>query len=175
MQINNKNISCDYITVSQSHETPQTPTHGTTGSFDTLPDGTMVMTYKAINVAGLHFSNVQIHSKDNKNYFSGNISRWNRSEAFIGLTVDECKIAINLLMRMHGLSPFTGGQFNQPQGKYNQALIYSGAIISRLDMQATFATGSPSNRDAFLAHIQTLEFPKLEKIFWGLNIYYGRE
>ena len=175
MQINNKNIFCDYLTVSMTHETQQMPVHGTTGTFETLPDGKKIITYKALDVKGLHFSNVKISSKENRNYFSGNISRWNRSEAFQGLTLDECKIAINLLMRMHGLSSFTGGQFNQSQGKHNQGLIYLGATISRLDMQVTLATGKPTNRDAVLDHIQTLTFSKLAKICYGKNTYFGKE
>ena len=97
MNYKNNNIFCDFLTVSQEHQTAHKPLYSGKNIYTDTETGEHTISYKHKSIEGFHFSNVQILSNDTNTQFSGNISRFNRSENYHGLSLDECKKAINLL------------------------------------------------------------------------------
>jgi len=171
MEIHNKNIFCDWLTVSQTHAEPHEPVNdGFTTA--TLADGQVeYRSPRPLNLRGRHGSNLQISSDGQTVRFSGNISRWNRSENLFGLNLDDAKEEINKLLLTHNLPPFSGGSILQLQDGPN---LYTGAKISRCDMTANLATGSAYNREKFLAFIQSQNHPTLSKSLYDQATYYGQ-
>ncbi len=175
MNYKNNNIFCDFLTVSQEHLTPHTPLYSGKNVYTDTETGEHTISYKFKSIDGYHLSNLQILSNGTKVQFSGNISRFNRSENFQGLNLDDCKKSINLLLISLGLPPFTNGETQQAQGKKNQSIIYTGAVISRNDMTLNLATGSPEKRDLYLDYLQTQTHKTLPKLLWEKNTYFGKQ
>lgn len=176
--IKSKHIFCDWITVSQRHEVPHEPFTSGSKTINLLGEQPRT-TAIAKSVPGKHGSNVQISSDGLTVRYSGNPSREDRSENLHGLDIDQAKQNINHKLRSMNLPPFTGGPTIQISSRRRKSdkeseLVYTGARISRLDATANLATGSPENRRAYLQHLQTQEFPNLEKYLTGLNLYYGK-
>jgi len=171
MKINNKHIFCDYLTVSQTHFEPHEPVHDGFTTATTLDGSIEYRSPRPKNLQGEHGSNLQISSDGQTVRFSGNISRWNRSENLFGLDLDSAKNEINKILLCHNLPPFTDGETLQLESGQD---VYTGAKISRCDMTINLATGSPYNCEKFLSFQQSQNHPKLPKHLYEKSTYYGK-
>ena len=172
MKIKSESLFCDWLTVSQTHETRHSPFND---GFKTITDENGEITRKTPiwkSYKGEHGSSLQIRSDGNTVLVEGNPSRFNRSENYHGLSLDQVKALTNTILKSVNLPPFTGGEIKQLSDGTN---TYSGAIFSRIDITGNIKTGSAGNRDTYLQYQQTQEFPKLEKHLVGKNTYYGKE
>lgn len=166
-------IFCDWITVRQKHsEKHEQFSSGIKTITD--PDTGQVIQQSRVpySLKGHHGSNLNISSDGETVRVDGNPSRWNRSENYQGLTLDQVKTLTNQILNSVNLPSFTGGKIVQLQ---DGGQLYTGAIFSRIDLTENVKTGSPQKRDAYLKHQQTQEYPKLEKQLFGKNIYYGKQ
>ena len=148
-------IFCDWLTVSQYHDIPHPAFNaGTKTTIDENGDITQI-SHIPKSYSGEHGSNLQISSDGNLVQVSGNPSRWNRSENYHGLSLDQAKTVINKILESVNLPAFTEGEILQhTDGTQN----YSGAQFSRIDMTANIKTGSKSNAAAYLQYQQTQEY-----------------
>lgn len=172
MKISSECLFCDWLTVSQTHMTKHTP-H--LDGYSTITDQAGEITRRSPlwkSLEGEHGSSIQIRSDGETVFVEGNPSRFNRSENYHGLNLDQVKDLINQMLESVDLPPFTGGELKQLS---DGSQSYSGAIFSRIDMTGNIKTGSPGNRETYLKYQQTQEFPKLEKHLVGKNTYYGKE
>lgn len=168
MKTENGSIFVDWITVSQEHEKPHKPYCGE--KWVNSETGEIRFTHKSCK--GENGSNVQIKSDGRRVTFSGNVSRWNRTENVFGLTLDQTKEAVNEILISEGLPPFNDGKKTRLS---DGTKVDSGAVISRLDMTANIETGSATNKRHLLCHVQGQEMTRLEKMLIGLNTYFGKD
>ena len=174
MNISQEQVFCDYLTISQTHKTSHIPfSSGITTVYD--ENNNIINQYSNWkSVQGKNQSNLQIRSDGTTVQVSGNISRFNRSENFVGLSLDESKKAVNCQLRKINLPLFTPGEFiDVNQGK-KIIKIYTGATFSRIDMTSNIETGSQNNLQHYLEHIQLLEHSHLQKQITGKNTYFGQ-
>lgn len=172
MQLNDNQVFCDWITVSQKHEIRHSRVCAGVRITTDPDNGEVIQTsYLHHKHEGRLGSSIQIRSDGETVEFSGNPSKFNRSENYQGYSLDEAKSEVNRITESVGLPPFSGGKIDQLQSGGQQ---YTGAKISRLDMTANIKTGSAANRDIYLKHQQTQEIPRLMKLVFGSTTYYGR-
>lgn len=170
MKMTPSQIFCDFLTVSQYHDTPHPAFNaGIRTTIDASGDITQISPVP-FSLSGQNGSNLQISSDGHKVYLSGNPSRWNRSENYYGLSLDQAKIVANKILESVGLPTFTNGEILQHTDGTQK---YTGAQFSRIDMTANIKTGSPSNAKAYLQHQATQEYPRLKKHLYENTVYYG--
>ncbi len=171
MKLQQKNIFCDWITVSQTHEDQHQPLRAGVKTVTDINGDITQITQLPVNHQGAHGSTLQISSDGYTVKVSGNPSRWNRSENVHGLDLDQVKNLINQILQSLKCPLFAQGDIHQLSDGTQK---YTGAIFSRIDMTANIKTGSPQNRDKYLQYQQTQEYPKLVKQLFLKNIYYGK-
>lgn len=146
-------ISCDWLTVSEVH-TKESPRGAdrfrlNLESGELEPNGV-----EPVQLQGLNGSSARVYSDGTVVQFSGNPSRWNRSEAVFGLSVDEAKARVNSILVEHGYRPFT-----------------ERAVVSRIDLCRNLACGH------LLAQAQrilaSVRYGRLGVSTVGDNVYWG--
>lgn len=146
-------ISCDWLTVSEVHAKagPMNPSRfivdAATG--EVMPRG-----LEPVQLPGLLGSSVRVWSDGLRVQVSGNPSRWNRSEAVFGLSVDDAKRVINGLLVEHGFPPFSDS-----------------AVVSRVDLTRNLALGP--HLSAAQRILQTFRYGRLRVSSDGDNVYWG--
>lgn len=146
-------VFCDWLTVSEVHSDsgrscPERFTvDASTGEL--LPRG-----LEPFQIEGLCDSSVRIWSDGSLVRFSGNPSRWNRSEAVFGVSVDEAKARVNAILADHGFPPFSDK-----------------AEVSRVDLTRNFALGSKLAE--FQRLLQSVRYGRLSMSTDGGNTYWG--
>lgn len=169
--MNTPDIFCDFLTVKQTHP-PHTPLYGGITQYFDCETGEISKTHQFKTVKGLYESSVQIRSDGETVEFSGNPSRFNRKNNIQGLTLDQAKIEINLILESLNLPSFTSGKTIRIQ---NGERINNGAKFTRIDITQNLKAGSARRRDIYLQWIQSQNYPKLRKTLIGLNTYFGKE
>jgi II/X family phage/plasmid replication protein len=117
-------------------------------------------TDKASKVLGSYDTSIQLRSDGNTVLFSGNVSRFGRTNNLFGFSFANCLRRINVVLARFGLPAFTAGQkfyrnVRHWDGSYSLKVAYTGASISRLDLTSNYETGSLSNSRAYLAFLST--------------------
>lgn len=172
MKMASTEIFCDFLTVSQYHDTQHPAFNaGIKSTIDEHGD-LLQITPVPKSLKGDHGSNLQISSDGNLVRFSGNPSRWNRSENYHGLSLDQAKTVANKILASVNLPIFTSGRMLRLSDGTKK---YTGATFSRIDMTANIKTGSKLNAAAYLQYQQTQSYPVLEKQLIGTTTYHGKE
>jgi hypothetical protein len=117
-------------------------------------------TDRASKVLGSYDTSIQLRSDGNTVLFSGNVSRFGRTNNLFGFSFADCLRRINVVLARFGLPAFTSGQkfyrnVRHSDGSYSLKLAYTGASISRMDLTSNYETGSLSNSRAYLAFLST--------------------
>ena len=117
-------------------------------------------TDKPSKISGSYDTSIQLRSDGHTVFFSGNVSRFGRSNNLFGFSFADCLRRINGLLVRFGLPVFTAGlkfyrNVRHEDGSYSQRLAYTGATISRMDLTKNYETGSSSNARAYLEFLAT--------------------
>lgn len=137
-------------------------------------------TIKAKPIEGSHETSVQIRCDGHTVTFSGNVSRFGRTDNLFGYDLAGCLRRVNNILARLGLPPFTAGQkfyrhVKTPSGPVLKA-AWTGATISRIDLTANYETGSLANARAYLEWLATQQgnarlkvgtHPDGETVDWG--------
>lgn len=117
-------------------------------------------TQKASKIQGSHESSVQVRSDGHNVMFSGNVSRFGRTDNLFGFSFTQCLTRVNRILERLGLPPFSTGekfyrQVRHKSGEFSMKPCWTGATISRVDMTCNYETGSIANARAYLEWLAT--------------------
>ena len=162
-------VFCDYLRVSQNHESGHKPTEG---GILTKIDPQGAIEYESRGWLQGQLSNgaaVSYRSDGNRVEVDGNPSNDGPGNAF-GISVDQAKLLINDFLGEVGLPRFDQGHWVELE---SGAMIYTGGRFSRLDITTNLATGGPEDRNEYMRHLQNSTVGKLERTIHGENVYHG--
>jgi hypothetical protein len=117
-------------------------------------------TARPSKIQGSYDTSIQLRSDGHTVFFSGNVSRFGRTDNLFGYSFAKCLSRVNTVLHRFGLPAFTAGQkfyrnVRHEDGTYSQKLAYTGASISRIDLTKNYETGSLSNARAYLEFLAT--------------------
>lgn len=171
----------DWLTMRQSHlyDLPEVNC-GVVFSVDTHGEVEWT-TQRPSKIEGSFETSVQVRCDGRTVMFSGNVSRFGRTDNLWGYSFGQCITRINNILQRLGLPPFTAGQkfyrqVRHQDGHCTLRPAWTGATISRVDMTANFETGCLSDARAYLAWLSTQQgnsrlkvgtHPDGETVDWG--------
>lgn len=116
--------------------------------------GVQWRTIKAHTFEGSHETSVQVRCDGTTVNFSGNVSRFGRTNNLFGYSFSRCLEIVNEILAHFGLPPFTVGQkfyrHVKTKNTCRLAPAWTGASVTRIDLTSNFETGSLSNARAYL-------------------------
>ncbi len=142
---------CDWISIYQRHIGVQLPKM-CDGAFLRIDvNGECVnTTLKKLRVEGSHDTSVYIRCDGETVWFEGNASRFGRPDNVFGYTFRQCIERINGLMADHDLPAFTDGERFMSSHKGQPRSVWTGAMVTRVDMTENFMTGSKEDAYHFM-------------------------
>lgn len=154
---------CDWISIYQRHGAAQLPR---------LCDGAFLRidahgecvntTLKKLRIEGSHDTSVYLRCDGETVWFEGNASRFRRPDNVFGYTFMQCIQRINALLEEHQLPPFTEGDKFITNFKSEPRSVWTGAIVTRVDMTENFATGSREDAYHFMRWLSGQQASRLK-------------
>ena len=142
---------CDWISIYQRHGALKLPK---------LCDGAFLRidvhgecvntTLKKLRIEGSHDTSVYLRCDGETVWFEGNASRFRRPDNVFGYTFRQCIDRINALLSEHHLPPFDEGDKFITNFKSQPRSVWTGAMVTRVDMTENFATGSKEDAYHFM-------------------------
>lgn len=176
---------CDWITMYQDHKGPLPIVSAGIVSATDENGELSWQTIRTRKIEGSHDTSVQVRCDGNTVRFTGNVSRFGRTDNVWGYGFFTCLRIINDILASVGLPPFTAGERGEVITKTDKGKdtrpIWTGARITRLDLTANYETGSMSNARAYMewlstqqgaARIQVGTFADGETVDWGRGSKY---
>lgn len=158
---------CDWLSMYQRHA----------GGLPILCDGafmridregvTVNTTLKKLKVEGSHETAVFIRCDGETVWFEGNVSKYGRSDNVFGFSFRECLLRINTILSGLGLPAFTEGERFITNFKGEPRTIWTGAMVTRVDITQNFATGSKDNAYYFMRYLQGQQASRLKTGTYG--------
>lgn len=126
-------------------------------------------TLKSFQVSGSYESSVFLRCDGTTIDFTGNPSRWGRTDNVYGYTFSESLIIVNSILRSHGLPPFTSGipYWEQGLNGSQRRKAWTGCRVRRIDLTQNYETGSPESAHAFLRWLATQKMKSLKTAHYG--------
>lgn len=110
-------------------------------------------------IEGSHETSVQIRCDGQTVFFSGNVSRFGRSNNLFGFDLAACLRRVNAILARLGLPAFTIGRQFYRHAKTDAGIelrkAWTGCQVTRIDLTANFETGSLDNARAYLEWLAT--------------------
>lgn len=125
------------------------------------------VTLKKSRIEGSHESAVFIRCDGETVWFEGNVSKWGRPDNLFGYTFLQCLEIINGLLQRHGLPPFTEGDKYWTCFKGEPRSVWTGAVVTRIDMTCNFATGSKEDAYAYMRYLQSQQASRMKTGTYG--------
>ena len=150
----------DWLTMRQSHDY-QLPEVNCGVVFGVDANGEVEwQTQRASKIEGSYQTSVQVRCDGHTVMFSGNVSKFGRTDNLFGFSFTQCITRINNVLKRLGLPPFTAGQkfyrqVRHADGHCTLRPTWTGATISRIDLTANYETGSITDARAYLAWLTT--------------------
>lgn len=150
----------DWLTIRQSHEFELPIINaGVVCGIDTHGEIEW-RTERASKIEGSYETSIQLRSDGHTIMFSGNVSRFGRTNNLFGFSFADCLRRVNHILHRFGLPLFTAGQkfyrnVRHADGSHSLKPAWTGATISRIDLTANYETGSLSNARAYLEFLAT--------------------
>lgn len=160
---------CDWISIYQRHDPGQGLKPLSDGSFLSLDQEGKVIntTLKKLKVEGSHETRIFIRCDGETVWFEGNVSRFGRPDNVFGYSFRDCLIKINNILADFGLPSFSEGKRFITNWKGDPRSIWTGAIITRIDLTENFATGSRDDAIAFMRWLQGQQASRLKTGTYG--------
>ncbi|MHC3432468.1 phage/plasmid replication protein, II/X family [Delftia lacustris] len=125
------------------------------------------VTLKKSRIEGSHETAVFLRCDGETVWFEGNVSKLGRPDNVFGYTFLECLQIINDLLQRHGLPPFTEGERYFTNFKGEPRSVWTGAVVTRIDLTCNFATGSKEDAYAYMRHLQGQQASRLKTGTYG--------
>lgn len=158
---------CDWISIYQCHGS----------GLPVLCDGafmridkhgeTVNTTLKKLRVEGSHETAIFIRCDGATVWFEGNVSKFGRQDNVFGYSFRQCLLRINALLSEHGLPPFTDGERYITNFKGEPRSVWTGAMVTRVDMTQNFSTGSKENAYYFMRYLAGQQASRLKTGTYG--------
>lgn len=159
---------CDWVSIYQRH-------FG--GGLPVIADGalmridrhgeTICTTLGKEKIVGSHETAVFVRCDGETVWFDGNVSKFGRADNLFGYSFQECLSLINNVLVNLQLPPFTEGESFISNNKGNPKTIWTGAIVTRLDLTENHQTGSAANAYHFMQHLQGQQASRLKTGTYG--------
>lgn len=152
----------DWITASQFHPDGGLPI--ITGGLVVHYDASGVARFErncAAGVSGSFSTSVRVGCDGFRVAVSGNVGRFGRPDNLFNFGLEGTVARANRILASCGLPPFTAGA-DQRAGAAGR-----GAVVSRLDITANFATGSESQARALVRWLSTRAVARVKRGFAG--------
>lgn len=153
---------CDWISIYQRH--PQ--------RLPVLCDGavmridvngeTINTTLRKTRIEGSHDTSIYLRCDGETVWFEGNASRFGRPDNVFGYTFRQCIERINALLSQRNLPPFTDGEKFISNFKGEPRAIWTGAMVTRVDMTQNFITGSKEDAYHFMRWLSGQQASRLK-------------
>lgn len=150
----------DWLTMRQSHEFELPVINaGVVCGIDTHGEIEW-QTQRASQIQGSFETSIQLRSDGHTVMFSGNVSRFGRTNNLFGFSFSDCLRRVNQVLERFGLPPFSAGQkfyrnVRHSDGSFTVSPAWTGATLSRIDLTANYETGSLANARAYLEWLST--------------------
>lgn len=166
---------CDWLSMYQRHGINLPKFHD--GAFIRVDKNgeTVNTTLKKFRVEGSHETAIFIRCDGDTVYFEGNVSKYGRLDNVFGYSFRECLLRINNLLVEHELPPFTEGERFISNFKGHPRSVWTGAMVTRVDMTENHSTGSKENAYYFMRFLAGQQASRLktgthgegETVDWG--------
>ena len=166
---------CDWLSIYQRHGSGLPKYHdGAVVRIDKHGE-TVCTTLKKFRIEGSHESAIFIRSDGDTVWFEGNVSKFGRLDNVFGYTFRECLLRINNILFDKGLPPFTEGERFISNFKGSPRSVWTGAMVTRVDVTENHATGSKENAYYFMRFLAGQQAQRLktgthgegETVDWG--------
>jgi hypothetical protein len=150
----------DWLTMRQSHEFELPEINaGVVCGIDTHGEIEW-QTKRASQIQGSYETSIQLRCDGHTVMFSGNVSRFGRTNNLFGFSFADCLRRINHILARFGLPPFSLGKkfyrnVRHSDGSITVSPAWTGATISRIDLTGNYETGSLTNARAYLEWLAT--------------------
>ena len=154
---------CDWVSIYQRHIDVQLPKL-CDGAFLRIDvHGELVnTTLKKLRIEGSHDTSVYVRCDGETVWFEGNASRFRRPDNVFGYSFRECIQRINALLAEHDLPPFTEGDKFITNFRGQPRSVWSGAMVTRVDMTENFETGSKEDAYYFMRWLASQQASRLK-------------
>ena len=154
---------CDWISIYQRHAAASLPK---------LCDGAFLRidvhgecvntTLKKLRIEGSHDTSVYLRCDGVTVWFEGNASRFRRPDNVFGYTFMQCIQRINALLEEHQLPAFSEGEKFVTNFKGHPRTVWTGAMVTRVDMTENFCTGSKEDAYHFMRWLSGQQASRLK-------------
>lgn len=150
----------DWLSLRQDHIAGGLPVVCCGVVMSTDEDGQMQWkTIKAQKIEGSFDTSVQLRCDGVTVHFSGNVSRFCRSNNLFGFSLTQCLAYVNEILARYNLPPFTEGEkfYRNVKTEKGHCLrpAWTGASITRIDLTSNFETGSLADARAYMEWLST--------------------
>lgn len=159
---------CDWLSIYQRHIGVCLPkiSDGVVIHFD--QDGAAEhTTLKRWKLDGSHKTGVMVRCDGETVWFDGNVSRFGRPDNVFGYSFRECVLRINNILVDLGLPPFSPGDSFVTNHKGDPRTVWTGAMITRIDLTENYAVGSKEDAYHFMRWLATQQASRLKTGTWG--------
>lgn len=137
------------------------------------------VSHKKFLAEGSHNTRLMLFCDGTRVFLSGNVGRWGRSDNLFNLRHNDIIKKCNSILAKYDLPPFTNGQsegyFSNFDGKYHSRRLH-GAVVTRIDINVNFATGSASNAQYLVDYLQARSMSYVSKSVSGRSsVQWGKK
>ena len=159
---------CDWISIYQRHFGARLPqvSNGVVMKIDRHGE-TICVTLGKEKIVGSHETSVFVRCDGDTVWFDGNVSKFGRTDNVFGYSFQECIYLINQILVNLELPPFSEGEKFITNNKGTPKTVWTGAIVTRMDLTENHMTGSASNAYHFMQHLQSQQASRLKTGTYG--------
>lgn len=158
---------CDWLSIYQRHG-PGLPKVADGAVIRVDREGEVVTTtLKKVRVEGSHESSVFIRCDGETVWFEGNVSKFGRTDNVFGYSFQQCLLRVNALLSEFGLPAFTAGESFVTNFKSEPRTLWTGAIVTRVDVTQNYATGGKEDAYHFMRFLQAQQANRLKTGTYG--------
>lgn len=133
-------------------------------------------TFKSFEIEGSYESNSFLRCDGVTVEYSGNPARWGRMDNVFGYHFGPSLMVVNQILASQGLPPFTAGRAYETVNAAGDVVkVWTGAIITRVDLTQNYLTGSPDDAQQFIRWLrsQTIKGKKTDH-YGDTTVDFGR-
>lgn len=147
-------IFVDWLTISQEHPAGGLPVVDSGCVMGFTEDGEIEWkTTRAVKHEGSFETSLNVRCDGHRIVFSGNVSRFGRSDNLFGFGFWQCLARVNAVLGHYGLPPFTAGEQMKLVKRGELRTVWTGARVSRIDLTSNFEAGSADDAHAVMQYL----------------------
>jgi II/X family phage/plasmid replication protein len=124
-------------------------------------------TLKKSRIEGSHETSIFVRCDGETVWFDGNVSKFGRPDNVFGYSFQQCLQLVNGQLSRLGLPSFTDGDSYVTNFKGEPRTVWTGAIVTRLDLTQNFSTGSKDDAYQFMRFLNGQQASRLKTGTYG--------